>query len=167
MTDQPMQPDLKSLLAQATPPSSHCTVALNQGLRETIAELDAELTHAVQSGADDKTTKALARKIEATRKAMKASEVTFRFKSIDAETREAVRKAMQGRDEPDEFNLRAIAALCVEPAGIDWMDMRDLRKNLGVRVFEETIDAAATEASGGDWSVPFSWASSAILGTVT
>ena len=35
-----------------------------------------------------------------------------------------------------------------------WEDFRDLRKRLTVRIFDESIDAAATRASGGDWSAP-------------
>lgn len=118
--------------------------------------------------------KAKAREIEALREEMRASSLTFRFEAMSSTERDSIRDAMGGRDDSDEINLRAIAVMCRSvtaadgtsfPDGMQWTDFRDLRDNLGVRIFEETIDAAATEASGGDWSIPFSFGASLILGT--
>jgi len=144
-------------------------VPLNQALRSKIADAEAELAHISQDAPSTRMgatspLKAKAREIEALREQMKASEITFRFRALDDAGRDAVRVAMKGRDDPDEINLRCIAAMCYEPVDAEWTDFRDLRKNIGVNIFDSTIDAAATRASGDDWSVPFSFAASHILG---
>jgi len=163
-------PDLKSLLNEPDePPTAHCTVPLRQGLRAQIEDLENELAQAAE-GAPKRMgaaspLKELAERIEALREQMKASEVTFRFRALSYEDREQIRVDMRGRDDADEINLRAIAAMCFEPAGLNHGDFRKIRTKLGVNIFEQTIDEAATKASGGDWSVPFSFAASHILGT--
>jgi len=172
-------PDLRSLLREASRPAASCTVPLKQGHRTRIAALEAELGQiatdapAKRMGAESPM-KAKAREIEALRDEMRASSLTFLFEAMSADERDTIRDAMGGRDEPDEINLRAIAAMCRKvttadgqpfPEGMQWTDFRDLRDALGVRIFEDTIDAAATEASGGDWSIPFSSSASLILAT--
>lgn len=176
--DSPV-PDLRSMLREASRPAASCTVPLKQGHRTRIAELEAELEQvatdapAKRMGAESPL-KAKAREIEALREEMRASSLTFRFEAMSDAEREEIRTAMGGRDDPDEINLRAIAAMCRKvttadgaefPEGMGWTDFRDLRDGIGVRIFEATIDSAATEASGGDWSVPFSSSASLILGT--
>ena len=77
--------------------------------------------------------------------------------ALTDEERDQVRKDMGGRDNEDELSLRADAALCrrvVGPDGQDfpdrmtWEDFRDLRERIGVQVYESTISAAASQASG-------------------
>jgi len=163
-------PDLKSLLNEPDePPTAHCTVPLRQGLRAQIEDLENELTQAAEDapkrmGAASPL-KEIAERIEALREQMKASEVTFRFRALTYEQREQIRVDMHGRDDTDELNLRAIAAMCYEPAGLTHGDFRKIRAKLGAFIFDQTIDAASDRASGGDWSVPFSFAASHILGT--
>ena len=164
-------PDLKSLLNEPDePPTAHCTVPLRQGLRAQIDDLEAELARTAADEAPKRMggpspLKEIAERIEALREQMRASEVTFRFQALTYEAREQIRVDMNGRDDQDELNLRAIAAMCVEPKGLNHGDFRKIRAKLGVHIFEQTIDEAANKASGGDWSVPFSFAASHILGT--
>ncbi len=175
----PPVPDLRSLLAEASRPAASVTVPLKQGHRKRITALEAELVQIAEDaprkrmGAESPT-KAKAREIETLRDEMRASSLTFRFEAMTADERDQLRKDMGGRDDPDELNLRVIAFMCREVLTVDgqafpdrmtWKDFSDLRDKIGVRVFEETIDAAATEAAGGDWSVPFSSAASLILAT--
>lgn len=169
MSEQPEIPDLRSLLSEASRPESSVTVPLNQALRAEIERAEAEL---VQIAADAPAKrmgaaspiKAKAQEIEALRERMKASEVTFRFRSLGSDQRDQIRKDMRGRDDADEVNLRAIAAMCVEPAGVTYESLVELRDRIGARLFDE-IDAAADRASGAQWSVPFSSAASHILAT--
>ena len=175
----PEIPDLRSLLAEASRPASSVTVPLKQGLRERIEALEAELasiaTDAPRKRMGAKSPLTLkAEEIEALRLEMQASALTFRFEAMTNAQRDQIRQDMKGRDDPDEMNLRAIAAMCKQVIGPDgqafpdrmtWEDFKALRKSLGVRIFEETIDAAAERTSGGQWSVPFSLSASHILGT--
>ena len=163
-------PDLKTLLAEkASRPTASITVPLDQGQRAEIERLEAELAEiaadapAKRMGAASPI-KAKAQEIEAARERMKASEVTFVFEALTHEKRDQLRKDMGGRDDEDELNLRAIAAMCVQPKDATWQDFRDLRDRLGANIFDE-IDAAAGRASGARWSVPFSSAASHILAT--
>ena len=163
-------PDLRTLLAEkATRPTASIKVPLDQAARAEIERLEAELADiaadapAKRMGAASPI-KAKAQEIEAARERMKASEVTFTFEALTHEQRDQIRKDMRGRDDGDELNLRALAAMCVSPKGATWEDFRDLRDRLGVNIFDE-IDAAAGRASGAQWSVPFSHAASHILGT--
>lgn len=173
-------PDLKTLLAEASPPSETVTVPLKQGLAERIRAAEAELGEITTEApgkrmAAKSPLKAKAEEIEALRAEMSASALTFHFSSLTHEERDEIRREMGGRDEPDEVNLRAIAAMCrtvTDSAGRDlgsmsWVQFRDLRSRIGAQVFDLTIDAAATRASGGEWSVPFSFAASRILGMQT
>jgi hypothetical protein len=173
-------PDLASLLAEASRASSKVTVPLKQGLREQIEKAEAELE---QIAADAKPArmgaksplKEKAEEIEALRAEMAASALTFHFEALTAQEREDIRQAMQGRDNPDEVNLRAIAAMCRKvttadgtefPDRMTWSDFDALRDRIGAQAFDLTIDAASDRAGGGDWSVPFSPTASHILGTV-
>lgn len=174
-------PDLRSLLAEASPPSSSVTVPLKQGLAEKIRQAEDDLAKISQSSPAKRMgakspLRAKAEEIEALRAEMESSALTFYFEALTEDDRESIRKGMAGRDNPDELNLRAIAAMCRKvttadgtefPDRMTWEDFRDLRDRLGAQVFDLTIDAAATRASGGDWSVPFSQAASLILGTAT
>ena len=49
MTDKPEMPDLRSLLAEASPPSSSVTVPLKQGLAEKIRQAEDDLANISQS----------------------------------------------------------------------------------------------------------------------
>lgn len=174
-------PDLRAMLAEATPPVAYCTVPLKQGHRQRIAALEAELERLSESSPSKRMgakspLKAKAEEIEALRAEMAASALTFRFEPLNEDERTELRQAMGGRDNPDEVNLRATAAMCREvttadgrvfPGRMDWTDFRDLRDKLGVIIYERTIDAASNEAAGGDWSVPFSSSASLILATET
>ena len=175
----PEIPDLRSLLAEASRPAASVTVPLKQGLRERIEALEAELANLATTAPSKRMGQkspltAKAEQIEALRQEMHESAVTFRFEALTSDDRDQIRKDMKGRDNPDELNLRAIAAMCKKVTGPDgqdfpermtWEDFKALRDSLGVRIFEETIDAAAERASGGQWSVPFSLNASHILGT--
>ncbi|NUO36199.1 MAG: hypothetical protein HOQ27_14215 [Dermatophilaceae bacterium] len=176
---EPKIPDLASLLAEASRPSAKVTVPLKQGLRERIEKAEADLeqiatdAHPSRMGAKSPL-KAKAEEIEALRAEMAASALTFHFEALTAQERVDIRHAMQGRDNPDEMNLRAIATMCrrVEtadgaefPDRMKWEDFDALRDRIGAQTFDLTIDAAAERAGGGDWSVPFSPTASHILGT--
>jgi hypothetical protein len=172
-------PDLRSLLAEASRPASSVTVPLKQGLRERIEALEAELaaiaTDAPRKRMGAKSPLTLkAEEIEALRQEMQESALTFRFEAMTNAQRDQIRQDMKGRDDPDEMNLRAIAAMCVSVTGPDgkefpdrmtWEDFAALRDRLGAHVFDVTIDAAADRAGGAQWSVPFSLSASHILGT--
>jgi hypothetical protein len=163
-------PDLRTLLAEkATRPTSSITVPLDQAAADEVRRLEDELATVAADSPPKRMSaesplKAKAREVEAARERMRASEVTFRFEALTHAQREQIRRDMGGRDEPDEVNLRAIAAMCVEPADATWEDFRDLRDKLGALIFD-AIDEAANRASGAQWSVPFSSSASLILGT--
>ena len=184
MTDKttPPVPDLRSLLAEASRPSASCTVPIKQGLAEQIRRAEADMERVAAEGltkpkraAGKSPLKEAAERVEALRAEMAASSLTFHFEALTEAARDQVRKDMNGRDNDDEMNLRAIAALCVRVTGPDgtefpdrmtWEDFRDLRERIGAHVFEATIDDAASRASGAaGWSVPFSSAASRILAT--
>lgn len=160
--------DLRQLLTEkASRPAASVSVPLAQGIRKEITDLEEQISSAAAHPRrmGKSSAKGLAERIRELEQRAADSVVTFRFEALTHAQREEIRVAMGGRDDPDEVNLRAIAAMCVTPA-CTWEDLRDLRDAIGVRIFEETIDAAATRASGGDWSVPFSLAASAILETL-
>jgi hypothetical protein len=173
-------PDLRALLAEASRPSATVTVPLKQGLRERIEKAEAELAEIAGDPAPARMggkspLKAKAEEVEALRAEMAASALTFHFEALTAQQREDVRQSMQGRDNPDEVNLRALAAMCVKVTGPDgtefpdrmtWEDFDALRDQLGAQTFDLTIDDAGNRAGGGDWSVPFSPSASHILGIV-
>ena len=168
-TVEPDVPDLRSLLAEASRPAESVTIPLNQGLAAEIRALEAELLATAEDAPRKRMgaaspLKDIASRIEALREQMKASEVTFRFEALTHADREKIRKEMGGRDEPDELNLRAIAAMCVAPKGVTFESLRELRDKVGVNIFD-ILDDAASRASGVNWSVPFSSAASHILGT--
>jgi hypothetical protein len=168
-TTEPEIPDLRSLLAEATRPAETVTIPLNQALAAEIRALVDELADLTEGSPRKRMgapspLKDLAKRIEAKREEMRASEVTFRFEAMTHAQREQIRKDMGGRDEPDEVNLRAIAAMCVSPTGVTWETLRELRDKVGVNIFD-LIDEAANRASGVNWSIPFSSAASHILET--
>jgi hypothetical protein len=174
-------PDLRSLLAEASPASASVTVPLKQGLREAFMAAEAELEAAAVDGKPRRMSassplKVAAEKVEAIRAEMAASALTFHFGPLTYEERDQIRQDMRGRDNDDETNLRAIAAMCRRVVAADgrefsermtWEDFRLVRDRLGAKVFDDTIDDAANRVSGGQWSVPFSPAASHILGTET
>lgn len=186
MSDSPAAlevPDLRSLLAEASRPSATVTVPLKQGLREQIEDAEEALEMAAADPlaagkrmASKSALRAAAERVEELRAEMAASCLTFWFESLTAAERDEIRQAMNGRDNPDEVNLRAVAAMCRSVAGPDgepfgeamtWEDFAALRDAIGAHTFDSTIDAAASRAAGGQWSVPFSSAASLILGTAT
>ena len=169
MTAEPDVPDLRSLLAEASRPAETVTIPLNQGLAAEIRALEAELAATAEDGprkrmGSPSPLRETAERIKALQEQMRASEVTFRFEALTYADREQIRKDMQGRDEPDELNLRAIAAMCVAPTGVTWEGLRELRDKVGANIFD-LLDEAATRASGVNWSIPFSSAASRILET--
>lgn len=181
MTDEkPDAPDLRSLLREASPPHAEVTVPLKQGLAEQIRQAEADLEKiaadapAKRMGAKSPV-KAKAEKIAELQAEMAGSALTFHFSAWTDAEREQIRQDMAGRDDDDELNLRTTAAMCRRvvaadgtefPDRMSWTDFRDLRATLGGYVYEATIDAACTRASGvRGWSVPFSSAASRILGT--
>ena len=117
--------------------------------------------------------KALARKVEAARKRMAESAVTFTLRALGQPEMAEVFTAMEGREDLDELNLRTYAAMCSQPEGTTWEDLRDLRDGnaadgvdgVGAVVIAETIAAAADRVAGGELTVPFSLSASQILKT--
>lgn len=166
---EPDVPDLRTLLREkATRPTATVTVPLDQAAAEEIRRLESELADIAADAPPGRMgakspLKAKAQEIETARERMAASLVTFRFEALTHSEREQIREDMGGRDDPDEVNLRALAAMCREPKDATWEDFRDIRETLGARIFD-LIDDAATRASG-ELSVPFSHAASLILGT--
>lgn len=174
-------PDLRALLAEASRPSATVTVPIKQGLREKIEAAEAELEALAESGGTKRMgakspLSVAAQKVRALEAEMAASALTFTFESLTAGERDQIRQDMRGRDNPDEVNLRAIAAMCRKVTGPDgvayadamtWEDFASLRDAVGAQTFDLTIDAAASRAAGGQWSVPFSRNASHILGTET
>lgn len=183
MPSDPAIPDLASLIAEkASRATSSVTVPLSQGLREQIIELDRQIADL----GDGKPTrmgaaspkKRLVEERDEKAAQMRASEITLRFEALTEPQRAGIRIAMGGRDDPDELNLRATAAMVWKIEGPDgtyferadgqsivgtapeWSDLVALRDKLGAHLYDITIDAAASRASGGDWSVPFSWPAS-------
>lgn len=176
----PAVPDLRSLLAEASPASSFVTVPIKQGLRQAFEDAEAELERAAESPGKRMGSKSplkeAAERVEAIRAEMAASALTFHFSPLTAAERDQIRQDMQGRDNENEVNLRAIAAMCRRvvsadgaefPDRMDWTDFAALQDALGAHLFDLTIDAAANKVSGGQWSVPFSSAASHILATGT
>src|SRR5699024_7326239 len=163
-------PDLRSLLREASRPSSSVTVPLKQGLAAQIHEAEQELASLAAGGAKPKRAgsaspiKAKAQEIEDLRAEMEASSLTFHFDAPTASQREQVRQDMGGRDNDDELDLRATAIVCSKVEAADgteyadrltWQDFRDLRDALGVSIYEATIKAASDRVWGNQWSVPF------------
>lgn len=180
--EKPDVPDLRSLLREASRASAEVTVPLKQGLAEKIRRAEEELAMVAadpdakpRRAAGKSPLRAKAEEIEALRAEMAASALTFRFSALTEAERERIRLEMGGRDNDDELNLRAIAGMCRGVVAADgteyaepltWEDFAGLRDSLGASTFDQTIDAAASRASGaGGWSVPFSSAASHILGT--
>ena len=165
----PDVPDLKTLLSdRATRPTASITVPFDQAAADDVRRLEAELEQIAVDAPSKRMgaaspLKAKAQEIEAARERMKASEVTFRFEALTHEQRDKIRQDMAGRDDPDELNLRALAAMCRQPADAKWEDFRDLRETLGVRIFDSSDETAGW--ASGELSVPFSFAASHILGT--
>lgn len=174
--------DLRAFLAEATPPSVTATLPLKQHLREQISQLEEQFAQ-VGDAAGKKRRMAssspaldLARQIKALQDEMAASSLTFHFTALTAAERDTIRTDMNGRDDQDEAGLRITAAMCrkvltadgTEYAGqLKWTDLRDLRDQVGVAVYEAAIDAPTNTLVGGPWSVPFSLAVSLIPSTLT
>ena len=174
-------PDLRALLAEASRPSATVTVPIKQGLREQIEAAEAELEALAESGGTKRMgakspLSVAAQKVRALEAEMAASALTFTFEALTHSERDQIRQDMRGRDNPDEMNLRAVAAMCRKVTGPDgavyadtmtWEDFSALRDAIGVHTFALTVDAAADRAAGGQWSVPFSRSASHILETAT
>lgn len=175
-------PDLASLLREKmSKATTAISIPLAQGAAIELEELDAKIDAiAAEELEGDRRMSSksplvdLAKQADELRKKVEASVVTFRFEPYDEDERDAVRQAMSGRDDPDELNLRAVAAMCVEvidhegtgtPSTLDWEYFRDLRKTVGARMFDQ-VDRATDRVSGGTWSVPFSPNASLILATL-
>lgn len=135
MSDQPTAPDLRTLLAEATPPAASCAVRINDA---TVLE--------------------------------------FHFKAPTYDQREEVRTSMEGRDNPDEMDLRATAAVLErivrddgteDPADLTWEDFRSLRDGIGVPTYDATIKTESDSVWSPRWSVPFSSTPSPTPGTET
>lgn len=99
--------------------------------------------------------------------------LTFHFKAPTHADREQVRLDMGGRDNEEEMDLRATAAVLDRvtlPSGEDddtalsWEDFRDLRDSIGVPTYDATIKIQSDSVWSPQWSVPFSSAASPIPG---
>lgn len=181
----PEVPDLRTLIAEkATRPTATCRLPLDQAARAEHAALAEELAEMMTQQASGEVKprragaaspmKAKAQEMRVIQERMEASTLVFTFEALTYDERDQIRQDMRGRDDADEVNLRAIAAMCKQVTGVNgepypgsltWEDFRDLRDKVGVLVFDQTIEAASTEAAGGDFSVPFSSAASRILAT--
>lgn len=102
--------------------------------------------------------------------------LTFHFKAPTFAAREQVRLDMEGRDNPDELDLRATAAVLDkvtrpdgtdDDSGLSWEDFRDLRDGIGVPTYDATIKVKSDSVWSPQWSVPFSSTPSHTLGTET
>jgi hypothetical protein len=103
-------------------------------------------------------------------------EVTFHFHAPTFDEREGVWQSMDGRDDPNELDLRATAAVLHRvtmpdgsegDASLTWEDFRDLRDRIGVPTYEATIKRASDSVWSPQWSVPFSSSASPTLETET
>ena len=172
-------PDLRKLLAEASRPSASVTVPMKQGLAEAIRQAEAELANLAvdapkkRMGAGSPLQEK-AKRIEALRAEMAASALTFHFEAPTKGQRDQVREDMAGRDNEDELDLRATAAVCSRvvaadgsefPDALTWQDFQSLRDDLGVQIYDATIKVESDKVWGPQWSVPFSSAASLILGT--
>lgn len=104
------------------------------------------------------------------------TELVFHFKAPTYDQREDVRVSMEGRDNPDEMDLRATAAVLektILPDGTDddtkltWEDFRTLRDSIGVPTYDATIKAKSDSVWSPQWSIPFSSTPSPTLETAT
>jgi hypothetical protein len=176
---EPDVPDLRSLLAEASRPFATVTVPLNQGLRAQIEAAEAELSRIAEDATPRRMgaaspLKEKAREVEELRERLAASALTFEFEAPTKGDIDGVRKAMGGRQDEDEFDLRLTAASCVRvkdaqgrefPDRLAWGDFKQLRDRLGEVLYEASIKDASDKVYRRDWSVPFSFAASHILGT--
>lgn len=180
MTDiEPDVPDLRSLLNEASRPFATVTVPLNQSLRAQIEAAEADLARIAEDAPAKRMgaaspLKEKAREIEALRERLSASALTFEFEAPSKDAIDGVRKAMGGRQDEDEFDLRLTAASCARvksangqefPDRMTWEDFKQLRDRLGEVLYGASIKDASDKVYRRDWSVPFSFAASHILGT--
>ena len=171
-------PDLATLLREkATKAQTAVSIPLDQEACTRIPEMEARMLALLESPGDVRMGQKpahvqLAREIEELQRRAAESVVTFTFGPVDDKTRSAVREAMGGRDDQDELNLRILAAQVtsvadhegnVLPGTLDWTYFRDLRDEIGVRMFQRI--EVTSDGADGSWSVPFSANASRILET--
>jgi len=169
--------DIDSWLSGTTRLTQSVTVYGKPHLRDEIARLDERLkTESVEAfdqrmGSKNPAVE-IAREIEAKRAEMTASGKRFTFRGLSQKQRDKITAVMGDRDDDDEFGLRTIAEMCVEPAGMDWEKFRLLRDGddeagfagIGVEYFESTITRTVQAVRAGhDVDVPFSWNASHTL----
>lgn len=176
---EPEVPDLRSLLESASRPFASVTVPLNQALRAQIEAAEADLAKIAEDAPAKRMgaaspLKEKAREIEDLRQQLAASALTFEFEAPTKDAIDDVREALGGRQDEDEFDLRLTAASCARvkdaqgrefPDRLSWEDFKGLRDRLGTVLYEASIKDASDKVYRRDWSVPFSFAASHILGT--
>lgn len=165
-----------------TRPTETTIVYLDQAAAAEVRKCERDIAQLVKDspaeyGKDEH--RRLAEQIKAARERMHASGVTFRFQAIDKPTRQTILAELDGRSDADEAalederELRTYAAMCVEPVGVTWEDLRLLRdgdgenvEGIGLVIFEATV-AAACDRAVGELTVPFSLPALSILSTKT
>ena len=161
--------DLRALIkAKATRASESVTIFLDQAAAAEVRDLERDLQALAASDpqqVSQKPGKDLAKAIEAARERMAESAVKFRFRALTRQQALDVVEAMGDSEDQDEYSQRNIAAMCVEPEGVTYETLNELRDAIGGAVYALTIVAAADRAAGGELSVPFSLSASSILNT--
>jgi hypothetical protein len=159
--------DLRALIkAKATRASESVTVFLDQAAATEVRDLEKELRALAASDPKQVTLKRgkdIAKAIEAARERMAESAVTFRFRALTRQQALDVVEEMGDSEDQDEYSQRNIAAMCVEPAGVTYETLNELRDGIGGALYVQTIVAAADRAGVGELSVPFSLSASSIL----
>jgi hypothetical protein len=160
--------DLRALIkAKATRASESVTIFLDQAAAAEVRELERDLQALAAAEPEQITQKRgkdIAKAIEAARARMAESAVKFRFRALTRQQAIEIEESMEG-DEYDERALRTVAAMCVEPEGVTWETLRDLRDGIGGALYAQTIEKAADKAGVGELTVPFSLSASSILNT--
>ena len=164
--------DVRAWIRGTSPVTRSCTVYGRPDLMGEIEALKDELAEIQSADFDDQRLSQaapgldIARRIEELRAQMAASALRFRFRGLrngELEEVKAQTTATATADGIGEVDYRVMARQCIEPAGLDWEDFRDLHTSLGA-YFGRTLMKTAIEAvTGGGVDVPFSSASSALI----
>ncbi len=164
--------DLRALIrAKATRATETVTIFLDQEAAFEVRDLERDLQALAASDPKQITLKRgkdIAKAIEAARTRMAESAVRFKFRALTRQQSLECMEAMDGRDDDeamDEYGLRITAAMCVEPEGVTWETLAELRDSIGGALYARTIDAATQKAGVGELTVPFSLSASSILST--
>lgn len=166
--------DIEALLKKAKPRETTVAVFLAGDVVAEIERLERQLAEAsdgpwkADSLAATDPTKAIAEKIAAARKRLKASEAEFRFRALPDDQWSDLLAAHPGKEDqlfdPGTFPRALIAACCVDPV----MTAEQVDRLFGVlnqAQRNEVFDGAYGVNTEGT-SVPFSVTASAILGAL-